>query len=105
MLDLMLSFWRHWQKHQGSIPGEQLGLTFEQYARPSVEFWNKYFNLITLFHPILSGYFPNLVEQVEVVPAQLGNNAGVIGVAVGPPGRTKPLGHLKVLNRIDRRRS
>jgi hygromycin-B 7''-O-kinase len=42
MLDLMLSFWRHWQKHQGSVPGEQIGLTFEQYARPSVEFWDKY---------------------------------------------------------------
>ena len=42
MLDRMLSFWRHWQKNQGYIPGEPPGLSFEQYARSSVEFWDRY---------------------------------------------------------------
>jgi len=42
MLDLMLSFWRHWQRNEGGIPGEEQSLSFEQWARPSVEYWNKY---------------------------------------------------------------
>lgn len=42
MLDLKLSFWEYWQRDQGSIPGEDPSLTFEQWARPSVEYWNKF---------------------------------------------------------------
>lgn len=42
MLDRMLSFWRYWQKSQGSLPGEPNDLSFEQYARASVEFWDRY---------------------------------------------------------------
>lgn len=42
MLDLNLSFWRHWQRNEGGIPGEPKGLTFEQYARPSVDYWQKF---------------------------------------------------------------
>jgi hygromycin-B 7''-O-kinase len=42
MLDLTMSFWRYWQKHQNGIPGEQEPLSFEQWARPSVDYWNKY---------------------------------------------------------------
>ena len=44
MLDLTLSFWRHWQRNQGGIPGEKESLTFEEWARPSVEYWNKFLN-------------------------------------------------------------
>lgn len=42
MLDLTMSFWRYWQKHQSGIPGENESLSFEQWARPSVDYWNKY---------------------------------------------------------------
>jgi fructosamine-3-kinase len=42
MLDLATSHWRYWQKHHGSIPNEEESLTLEQWARPSVEYWNKY---------------------------------------------------------------
>ncbi len=42
MLDLTLSFWRHWQRNEGGIPGREKSLTFEQWARPSVEYWNKF---------------------------------------------------------------
>jgi aminoglycoside phosphotransferase (APT) family kinase protein len=42
MLDLTLSFWRHWQRNEGGIPGSEKSLTFEEWARPSVEYWNKF---------------------------------------------------------------
>ena len=42
MLDLKLSFWHYWQSHQGSMPGEKESISFEQWARPSVEYWDKY---------------------------------------------------------------
>ena len=42
MLDLTLSFWRQWQRNEGGVPGEPKGQTFEQYARPSVDYWNKF---------------------------------------------------------------
>ena len=42
MLDLTMSFWRYWQRHQNGIPGAEESLSFEQYARPSVDYWNKY---------------------------------------------------------------
>ncbi len=42
MLDLTLGFWRYWQRHEGGIPGEPKTLTFEQYARPSVDYWQKF---------------------------------------------------------------
>ena len=42
MFDLKLSFWQYWQRHQNGIPGEEESLSFEQWARPSVEYWNKY---------------------------------------------------------------
>jgi aminoglycoside phosphotransferase (APT) family kinase protein len=42
MLDLTLSFWRHWQRNNGGIPGLEKSLTFEQWAKPSVEYWNKF---------------------------------------------------------------
>jgi fructosamine-3-kinase len=44
MLDLTMSFWRYWQRHQNGIPGENESLSFEQWARPSVDYWNKYLN-------------------------------------------------------------
>lgn len=42
MLDLVTSHWRYWQKHHGSIPNEEASLTLEQWARPSVDYWNKF---------------------------------------------------------------
>jgi len=42
MLDLTLSFWRHWQRNEGGLPGKAKSLTFEQWARPSVEYWNRF---------------------------------------------------------------
>ncbi len=42
MLDLMLSFWRHWQRNEGRIPGMPETLTFQDYARPSVEYWKRW---------------------------------------------------------------
>jgi aminoglycoside phosphotransferase (APT) family kinase protein len=42
MLDLTLSFWRHWQRNNGGIPGRDSALTFEQWAKPSVDYWNKF---------------------------------------------------------------
>lgn len=42
MLDLMFRFWEYWQRHQNGMPGEEESLSFEQWARPSVEYWNKY---------------------------------------------------------------
>ncbi len=42
MLDLMLSFWRHWQRNEGRIPGESDDLTFEAYARPCVDYWTQW---------------------------------------------------------------
>ena len=42
MLDLTLSFWRYWQRNDGGIPGEPKDLTFEYYARPSVDYWAKF---------------------------------------------------------------
>ncbi len=45
MLDLKLSFWRYWQRNAGSIPGQKESMTFEHWARPSVDYWNKYSSL------------------------------------------------------------
>jgi hypothetical protein len=42
MLDLKMSFWRYWQRHQNSISGEEESLSFEEWARPSVDYWSKY---------------------------------------------------------------
>ncbi|HSL41930.1 MAG TPA: phosphotransferase [Anaerolineales bacterium] len=42
MLDLTLSFWRYWQRHNDGIPGREKSITFEQMARPSVDYWNKF---------------------------------------------------------------
>lgn len=42
MLDLRMSHWRYWQKHNGGIPGQDAALSLEQWARPSVEYWNKF---------------------------------------------------------------
>jgi hypothetical protein len=42
MVDLTLSFWRHWQRNEGGVPGECPTQTFEQYARPSVDYWQKF---------------------------------------------------------------
>jgi aminoglycoside phosphotransferase (APT) family kinase protein len=42
MLDLKMSFWHYWQRQQNGIPGESESLSFEQWARPSVDYWNKY---------------------------------------------------------------
>lgn len=42
MLDLKLSFWRYWQEHNGGMPGEEKSLTFEEWAKPSIEYWNKF---------------------------------------------------------------
>lgn len=42
MLDLTLSFWRHWQRNEGGIPGESKDLTFQRWARPAVDYWTKF---------------------------------------------------------------
>jgi aminoglycoside phosphotransferase (APT) family kinase protein len=42
MLDLKLSFWRHWQRNNDGIPGLDKTTTFEQWAKPSVDYWNKF---------------------------------------------------------------
>jgi hygromycin-B 7''-O-kinase len=42
MLDLKLNFWRYWQSTQGDMPGEKKSITFEEWARSSVEYWCKF---------------------------------------------------------------
>jgi hypothetical protein len=41
-LDLKMIFWRYWQMLQNGIPGEKESLSFEPWARPSMDYWNKY---------------------------------------------------------------
>ena len=43
MLDLTLSFWRYFQKHEGGLPEDKTKKwTFEQWARPRIDYWEKY---------------------------------------------------------------
>jgi aminoglycoside phosphotransferase (APT) family kinase protein len=43
MLNLMLSMWEYWQREKGRVPGDETGaLSFEQWAGPSVAYWEKY---------------------------------------------------------------
>ena len=42
MLDLLSSHWRYWQLHHGSIPEMEPALTFEQYAKRSVVYWDNF---------------------------------------------------------------
>ena len=42
MLDLTLSHWQYWQRHHGSIPGQTESLSFEEWAGPSVGYWDNY---------------------------------------------------------------
>ena len=42
MLDLTLSFWRHWQRNEGGVPGESQSLTFERWATPSVDYLDRF---------------------------------------------------------------
>ena len=42
MLDLLLSFWRYWQRNKDRIPGEPKKLTFKQYAKQFIDYWQKY---------------------------------------------------------------
>jgi hygromycin-B 7''-O-kinase len=42
MLDLSLSIWRYFQKHQGGLPEDTTkNWTFEQWAKPYIEYWKK----------------------------------------------------------------
>ncbi len=42
MLNLKLSFWRYWQRNNDGMPGEEKSLSFEEWAKPSVEYWDKF---------------------------------------------------------------
>lgn len=43
MLNLKLSFWEYWQREKGRLPQDKTGtLAFEQWAEPSVTYWEKY---------------------------------------------------------------
>ena len=43
MLNLKLSFWEYWQREKGRLPQDETGtLAFEQWAGPSVTYWEKY---------------------------------------------------------------
>jgi aminoglycoside phosphotransferase (APT) family kinase protein len=43
MLNLMLSMWEYWQREKGRLPEDESGvLSFEQWAGPSVAYWEKY---------------------------------------------------------------
>jgi aminoglycoside phosphotransferase (APT) family kinase protein len=43
MLSLKLSFWEYWQREKGRLPEDESGvLLFEQWAGPSVAYWEKY---------------------------------------------------------------
>lgn len=43
MLNLKLSFWEYWQREKGQLPEDETGeLSFEQWAGPSVAYWEKY---------------------------------------------------------------
>jgi aminoglycoside phosphotransferase (APT) family kinase protein len=42
-LSLMLSMWEYWQREKGRVPEDETGeLSFEQWARPLVAYWEKY---------------------------------------------------------------
>ena len=43
MLNLKLSFWEYWQREKGRLPQDETGtLSLEQWAGPSVSYWEKY---------------------------------------------------------------
>lgn len=43
MLSLKLSIWEYWQREKGRLPEDESGaLSFEQWARPSIAYWEKY---------------------------------------------------------------
>ena len=43
MLNLKLSFWEYWQRKKGRLPQDETGtLSLEQWAGPSVSYWEKY---------------------------------------------------------------
>ncbi len=42
MLNLKLSFWEYWQREKGGLPEDPTqGLSFKQWAEPSIAYWNK----------------------------------------------------------------
>jgi len=43
MLSLKLSMWEYWQREKGRLPKDETGaLSFEQWAGPSIAYWEKY---------------------------------------------------------------
>lgn len=43
MLDLALSIWRHFQKHEGGLPEDTTKkMTFRQWVKPFIDYWKKY---------------------------------------------------------------
>ena len=43
MLDLALSIWRYFQQHEGGLPDDKSKKwTFEEWAKPLIDYWGKY---------------------------------------------------------------